>query len=204
MRYSWLYKWLLPIVGTVALGAIGSGVWEAVFKPGLSWITIALLDVATLGIDRLRDDIYLEIAKGTYERASLKSETVLVAVMLCFSVVTCTRFIQLALRNDDANVKSKIHRKNAIFVGWVLCLVLGVIAGIIQISLIRDIYIVRAANNIEQFQKVVAPAISENERISIASRVAQIGSRADYEKIINELSATAKNRGLRIPKFDIY
>jgi hypothetical protein len=66
------------------------------------------------------------------------------------------------------------------------------------------IYIVRAANHIGQLQRVIAPFIDGEQRLSIASRVAQISSRNDYEMIINELTSIARKNNVRIPTFDIY
>jgi hypothetical protein len=64
-------KWTLALLGTIVLGAIGSGVWDVVFKPFFSWIAEILLNVATLGLAAIRDEMYVEIAKGTYERAGV-------------------------------------------------------------------------------------------------------------------------------------
>lgn len=204
MRQSWFYKWFLPIIGTVILGAIGSGVWEAALKPGLSSVTTILLDVATLGIGRVRDVIYLEIAKGNYERASLQVILILYGSAAFVGGLICLRFVQSALRNKDSDQLDQKSRASNLRGGWIACLTLGLISGYFLVASARTVYIVRASNNIEQFQRIVAPAITADERISLTSRVAQISSKKDYEKIIGELSAAAKKNGLRIPEFDIY
>jgi hypothetical protein len=64
-------KWPFALLGTILLGAIGSGVWDLVFKPSFSWLAEALLNIATLGLTTIRDQMYAEIAKGTYERAAV-------------------------------------------------------------------------------------------------------------------------------------
>src|SRR5260370_37201259 len=66
-----IWKWALAILGTILLGALGSGLWDAIFRPLLPWLGELLLNVGTLGLEQLRDGIYVEVARGTYERAGL-------------------------------------------------------------------------------------------------------------------------------------
>jgi hypothetical protein len=197
-------KWTLALLGTIVLGAIGSGVWDVVFKPFFSWIAEILLNVATLGLAAIRDEMYVEIAKGTYERAG-------VALLSMFSGMVFAFFVAITLsllifsRMPPSDVKSAFlksnNRQNLTFVFTLFC---GLVAGFILISNIRMIYIVRAANHIGQLQRVIAPFIDGEQRLSIASRVAQISSRNDYEMIINELTSIARKNNVRIPTFDIY
>lgn len=65
------WRWILAILGTIVLGALGSGLWEVLVKPGLAWAGGAVLTISTLGLDSLRDQIYADVAIGSYERASL-------------------------------------------------------------------------------------------------------------------------------------
>jgi hypothetical protein len=80
----------------------------------------------------------------------------------------------------------------------------GLASGFTSISCVRIIYVVRAANHIEQLQRVVAPFIDKEQRLSFGSRTAQISSRGDYEKIITELSSIAGKNHARVPTFDLY
>jgi hypothetical protein len=61
---------VLALLGALIIGALGSGSSETVFKPVFLWLGTALLDIATLGKQSLIDSIYVEVAKGPYERAS--------------------------------------------------------------------------------------------------------------------------------------
>ena len=60
----------LGILATILLGAIGSGVWEYLLKPFFEFGTKFILNIATLGIETFKNDIYLQIAKGFMEKAS--------------------------------------------------------------------------------------------------------------------------------------
>ena len=65
------------------------------------------------------------------------------------------------------------------------------------------IYVVRAANYLEQLQRVVSPYIGMDQRLMIQSRVAQIESKNDYEAVVTEMIKIAETNKLRIPTFDI-
>ena len=64
-------KKILWLVGTLLVGALGSGLWEAGIKPGMLWFGTLMLDLGTLGLSSLRDGMYTDAAKGTYERAGV-------------------------------------------------------------------------------------------------------------------------------------
>jgi hypothetical protein len=66
---NWLARNAALVFSTIVLGAIGSGVWE-LFGPVLPWIGSAILNVATLGLQQLRDGLYVVIARGSGEYAA--------------------------------------------------------------------------------------------------------------------------------------
>ncbi|HAP14074.1 MAG TPA: hypothetical protein DCR50_25110 [Afipia sp.] len=76
-------------------------------------------------------------------------------------------------------------------------------AGFVTISSIRMIYVVRAANHLEQLQRVISPYTDADKRLQIQSSVAQIGSRKDYEAVVAQMIKIAEAHNLRIPTFDI-
>lgn len=57
-------KIVATIVGTLVLGALGSGLWDVVVKPGGRWMGRAILTAATLGSSGVKDAVYREAAKG--------------------------------------------------------------------------------------------------------------------------------------------
>jgi hypothetical protein len=92
MRKYFRLSAILTVVGALVLGALGSGLWELLFKPLLAWITTLFLNIATLGINSLRDDLYAEIAKGIYDRSGLLGLSLLVAWATTFFLSLATTF----------------------------------------------------------------------------------------------------------------
>jgi hypothetical protein len=64
-------KAILGVIGALIIGGLGNGVWEYVFEPALTWSLTGILNIATLGIQTFKDELYSEIAKGFHEESSL-------------------------------------------------------------------------------------------------------------------------------------
>ena len=60
-------KVVLAIVGTILLGALGSGFWEYILEPILQGARDFVLDVASLGMATFKGQLYKEIAMGKPE-----------------------------------------------------------------------------------------------------------------------------------------
>jgi hypothetical protein len=70
MQFSRWKKLILWSIGSLILGALGSGLWELALKPGGQWITHLILTAATLGSMSLKDGVYRQAAKGLHEEAA--------------------------------------------------------------------------------------------------------------------------------------
>jgi hypothetical protein len=73
-------KLLFGAIGAVVLGALGSGLWPLIFEPLSRWLGKSLFVVATLGLESLRESIYVAVAKGLHEAPSLILLTVLLLI----------------------------------------------------------------------------------------------------------------------------
>jgi hypothetical protein len=186
-------KKIVAIVGTLCLAVVGSALWDFAFKPLFIWMGGWLTDIANLGSTALSDSMYTEIARGNYERAGSQ------LFVLVLGIMAAVPFINLiwASRKRDEPVKltsTDIRFRYAAAV---------ILAGAFLLQSARTLYMVRAANHLDQLQRIVAPYISQEKRIDIASRIAEIRSRQDYERIVNEMSAVMISQKLKIPTFDL-
>jgi hypothetical protein len=63
------------VVATIILGALGSGLWETALRPSGSWIWRGILTAATLGSQSIKNQVYVEAAKGsTQQMAALAAQ----------------------------------------------------------------------------------------------------------------------------------
>src|SRR4051794_11362648 len=64
-------KWIVGIIGTIVLGALGSGLWDLCLRDFFVWSGHGILTLITLGIGSVRDSNYIEIAKGRTDRVGI-------------------------------------------------------------------------------------------------------------------------------------
>lgn len=156
---------VVGVLSVVILGGFASTISDILFKPVVLAISDAMLDVATLGITSVRDGMYVEVAKGSYERAAvnlLLAWTSLVFVITFFTtaialVVTKPGFrahLREAIESGKQIEEPTLARARGLI--SILVVVNCLTAGFIMASGIRMIYVVRAANYLEQLERVVS------------------------------------------------
>jgi hypothetical protein len=184
------------IIATVLLGALGSGFWEVALRPFLAWSASILLDVATLGLTTLRDGIYVDVAKGSYERASLMTLSVLFGLLS--GVVTVVGLgILWPPKTPPTTEKAKRSK-------WLPFLAALAITIFFIIQSVRVTYIIRASNYLSQLERIVAPFVTDNQMKTFASRVASIRSRADFVAVSKEMEQIVKSKNVQPPEFSAY
>ena len=90
---------LLWVSITIALGAVGSGLWESMLKPSTGWLKDWLLNVGTLGVDSFRNSLYAKVGNGHREAAATHSYSLLVQTLVATGcVLACAPVILLNRR----------------------------------------------------------------------------------------------------------
>lgn len=186
----------LVIIGTVLLGALGSGFWEVALRPFLTWSASILLDVATLGLTTLRDGLYVDAAKGSYERASFMTLSVLFGLLS--GMVTVVGLSIISPPKTPSSVDKAKRSK------WFPFLAALAITIFFIIQSVRVGYIIRASNYLNQLERIVAPFVSDNQMRSLDSRVASMRSRADFVSVSDEMEQIVKSKNIQPPEFNAY
>ncbi len=200
-------RWMSWLVGTLTVGALGNGLWELA-RPLLIWLFGVTIDVANLGMTSLTDSMYVEIARGTNERSAEKAMIYSwggYLFLITFAVLGALskRTAQLRSKLNPCEIDEKAEQKSHLVARAVLALFVAMLL-ILIVQNTRTIYISRAANNMEQLMRVVAPYQTERARLIIISRFSAMTSKQEYILISNELKDLARKNGMRIPEFDIY
>lgn len=179
---------------TLILGALGSGLWEIAVKPIFSLLMTLALNVVTLGLESLRNDMYADVARGFHEAPSL--------MLLGITITGSVGFLAGYLFGGWYFPKTKGGNGSGLLFSLKLIILFGVI--LIFFILFRSTYINRAITHYEQMTAIVAPYITEHEKIDIKSKFAQIKTKDDYVRIINRLTQVAQENKLYVPTFSIY
>jgi hypothetical protein len=219
MRSIFSVRNVLALLGAIVVGALGSGIWDILFKPAFVWLGTALLDVATLGKQSLVDGIYLEVAKGRYERAGSAVYELLISVFCAVTIsVPILGLISVAgfraLRDTSQGIEpgaglfAKKHREFILqrfpHIMLVSLVIQGLLAGTLAIATARMSYTIRASNFLDQSQRIIAPVITPDERLLMASVVARMRSKDDFDKVVDRMRVIAKAHELNLPDFSPY
>lgn len=201
------YRKILLVLGTITLGALGSGLWEAFLKPSAYWVVTLTLDLATLGLTTLRDGMYADAAKGSYERASF---TVLLLSLSMWGGVMGGLAGFIAAPSFFAKRRFSNGQRPRNRVILLLRNHVVVLAALFALSLLAAVqvgrvgYVIRAANYADQLQQIVAPYVTPAERLRYSSKFAQVTTRQEYVSLIEELKLVAQKNAAKVPDFALY
>jgi hypothetical protein len=217
--------------GVIFLGALGSGLWESLLKPGLVRISYGLLTLSSLGIESLRTGIYERIATGSTALASVQSMALLTVFGTCFLTSLFSGmfglmqweqrdFELLERRVEMRNLGVEIQRRRETTIEdlekgrrkirnnrrqlYAFGFLILLMIGMFLVDVSRIAYETSAVQHYQQVLKITSPYLSDADRRDVESKFAQIRSRTDYIAIVDGLSDTAKAHGKRIPKFKVW
>ena len=188
------------VITSIMLSALGTGVWVVLIKPILGSVRRAALSVLTLGIDSLKDAVYVSIARGLSDSIDLMLFGVVSGVM-------CGGLVAAAIRPRRARWSSTIDdddtpalwrsRAVTLFV-MLLCSVffLGILAAFT--------YINSARLHFSQSLAIVAPYLDEHQEELVISEFAQVRSSATYREVIRKLDEAATEGAVELPAFVIW
>jgi hypothetical protein len=219
-------KWTLGILGTIILGAIGSGLWSLLFEPVSLWTGRVLFTIATLGLDSLRTNVYAEVAKGLHEESSLVILTLI--VFITFLALGYYRGILYGERHGDRKIKRIISqiktdipdeddltqsikqaleaRMNVLSGQLSKLITLILICAIVFCSfqLFTTSYTNAAVTHFRQCYTICEPFISDQQAKDFRSRFALVRSRTDYVTLLQDFYKIAAANGRKCPEFTAF
>lgn len=212
--YSTKWKWIFGVIGTVFLGAIGSGLWELFLKEILLTLGRWILTGLTFGFSSIRDNLYKEIAQGHNDRVDLLLILVVFYIVSGFCGFYFGRtqskydmFRLEALKEDDPAKHDKIAKRltvnpyTVISVERWFSFIMIFFVSLMMFRFLSLSYIDRAITHYEQSLSICLPYLSKEERDLIRSRYSLIKNKNEYIAVIDTLTATAKNHKVEVPPF---
>lgn len=206
-------KWTGGLLGSIVVGAIGSGVWARVGDPLYVHTRDGLLNLATLGLVTLKDALYTDVARGLHERASVRMFATFMFFVIYFffgitlaSTMLIRRFAGERPSNTDISPEQRAIRiaslekqvKWSTYVMWPLLLVATIVQGF---DIVKLTYTSRAIANYEQLVNLVGPFVSDADIKGFNSQFAQIRSSRDYIVLNDKLTSIANDHSLVLPDF---
>lgn len=199
-------KRVLQLAGILVLGALGSGLWSRGFEPLLS----LMVRLAAGLFGSVKDGIYVQAARGFHEHPSIA----VLQLLLCAVVAWTSNYagsimgLAHARKKQEAGangerikppavVTLKSQERVAMFV--TLILVIGVSSVIFRIA--KDEWINTTITYSLQSIEILAPNISDHERLVLRSQFFSVQNAGDYRVFYDHLNALAAQHQTRLPPF---
>lgn len=204
MRGTWL-KVIGGLAAAILIGAIGSGVWEALLKPLLQYGAEVVVGLFAWVSTAFKDSIYREAAEGFHEKHSLTLITFIYGVIA--GAITSILFIWPLRGWIKKKIRAKPEALEAIpevttrklFITAVL--VLSILALGIFVTA-RESYVNRIATwsltSIERLNSSVSPL----EYAAFKATYFRVNDANDFYAFHARLKKAAQEKGVELREFD--
>lgn len=191
-----LIKIIFGSVATILFGAIGSGVWERVLSPFLTYSANRITSTVSSLSTRYSDSIY-------YRASNLHGSNSSITSLLILFIVFFALFIYAL--NSKKQHKLIFHLCEGITFqtkGWLGILFTGS-------NLVILVFIISTEATVHQIRKystkqmeIIRPYIGDANYLYLRSDYLRIKTKHDFEQFLNKLYSAASTKGVTIDKYE--
>lgn len=184
-------KKIYLVIGTVLLGAIGSGLWDVALNPALSWLGDSIWGMIVRVSSTVEQSVYTDIAEDRQETLKMMSGLLVVIVVLSFFSVLFD--IKPFLRQEPQRIPFRVAAVAYIVTIFVITF----------ISLAKNEYIQVRREDYSHLLVIIKPYTTNQEIDQLNSRFARIHTKKGYQSIIKQIKDIARDNGVALPlKYD--
>lgn len=190
-------KLLLGALGTILLGALGSGFWERILSPALNYLSSTLITTFSAISSSYSDAIYSSAAQllPYYSTEHL-------GFLITLLVISWLFFVAIRSKKDNLII-GVLHRAIQISCGgWVGVVLFGAmfISTLFSLARLSAVDYIRSYSH--QNMEIVRPYIGERKYIQLRSKYSQIRTRGDFDKFLADLYEAAQSENIVIQQFN--
>ncbi|MDT8419964.1 MAG: hypothetical protein RQ754_06000 [Desulfuromonadales bacterium] len=218
--------WIAGILGTIFLGALGSGFWNLILGPLVSKLGNVVVRISSLGIKSLKDKLYYEASKG-HKNHLLKITTFLIFVFIFTPLMYVNQLSERGERHAGymkkaveiakiENIKEEKYDKyvSEKFTEFLLedttnathKLALGstLLFLFCLFHFFRIFYSESVVKYFDHCIRICSPYFKEKESEQLISDFALMTCKDDFEKITNKLEEVAHRGSVELRDFAPY
>jgi hypothetical protein len=197
MKISTFLKVFIGVVGTILIGAIGSGVWEKLLSPLLEYFYRFVVEVIDGYSSEYKDTVYKRAALGFHETYSLRTMSVLTIIV---GLIMLMIPFSLSIRSS-----AQSYRGRESFRGKMkLVLMILSIAFLVMTSFLLEQHQVANSviTHVVRSSEILRPYVGEVEYRRILSDFYQIQSAEEFYLIHKELLELGEKHKVIFSDFD--
>lgn len=195
---NWI-KITLGILGTIFLGAIGSGLWERFLSGFVDSLVGLSIELVSSIFKSYKDGIYETASLGFHETHSLQ-------LLLFVNILLPIAYIRLLQRHpENRKEEGEIDKKIGSFIkgryGYTLIKILTLSVMISCLIIASKLsYTNRVVTYSTRSLDIVKPYIPESEYDTLVSYYYQVRNADDYSHFNEKIKKIAKDNSLRLPE----
>ena len=182
-------KWLGGIIGVIFLGALGSGLWESVISPFISWLSKKAFHFSKLISSNFTDSVYQSVSNGFYKSPSLQIDNFLSIVLIIVFAYLIKLYVNLQ--------KPPKLKKRWAFIFWT-SIFIGLTSSVF--SILKTTFITETTAKTLSNIEIISPAIEEKEYRKLKSEFHSMTSEKDYLELQKKIIEIAEKNNLRLKK----
>lgn len=208
------------MIGTLVLGALGSGLWEIVFKPIFKKLGELIFYVLTLGIKKSRDSVYLDAAKGHTEQggiyvarhtSAIVSGLLITLAIVPFLILNGSTDLSKSVRGCDHHQESRdilgckqqVANENLKELSIISTPLFLFVAVMLTYSSLRLSQVYRVTTDFNQYRTICKPHVQKKELHTIEKEFALMKNKNDYNVILKRLNKIAQDNGHELPRYRV-
>ncbi len=196
MEIKKITKVALGIAATIILGAIGSGVWEKLLSPFISFLGNTLSSTIAKISSSYSDSIYTKAA--ILETVDYSDRA---AVLIIFIFMVLAFIYSINTLKEIRPVRLSIESVKECFSGWRGVIFSGAFILIIFILISRDSLVRDIQNYSLKHMEIVHPHVTEKEYLLLRSQYLQMTNENDFKEFTKKLSKHFVSNSLVLPEF---
>jgi hypothetical protein len=189
-------RWIGWVMGTIILGAFGSGLWERVMSPAFSALFSGIAELISRFSKGYQDSIYWTAARSA---PSGEARVLVYFIFIGFLFAMFVISSPSARRMLDAIPEHGLAQKSARIVLRVHTLFLTVMLSSTLISMSKAAEASRIESDVLRSTDILRPVIGERLYVQYRADFYAMNDRSDFEALKFKLDAEAKRYGVKIP-----
>ena len=209
--------WVISVIGTIFLGALGSGLWDAALKPVFQFLGKYIFSILTFGAKRASDNIYIEAARGHHETPSLKLY-IIITMFLVSTLIGLEAILVKKVYIDDSSkvevsecekienesdikdcIKKEIRKKLSNELPYLILLSIFIIVIIFYASMEAS-RTNRIITYFYQCLKICLPYLSEEDALLLEQKFSLMKEKNDFNEIIEKFKEVTNEKNISLPK----
>jgi len=187
-------KWALGILGTILLGAIGSGVWEWILADLFSWLGNSFISIASTFSKVYVDSLYKDIWKGA-EYSYLREIYVITFVIYLMLPLIILR-IRIRKPNKKTDTNNKAQKK------FILGVLIAALIFTLTIKIWETNYTVDTAKTLIANISILAPNIDPEEIKILKSEFNMVKDREAVHSLKDKIDKLSNDNQIKIHDMD--